>query len=106
MGFLGRESEAEVQRIAEFKAWLDARSKPAVLSVCAGALSIVDCWTMLIGVAAGLAAIGLGVAGRREIQRNPGLKGRRLSATGVGLGLTGMALSAVMYFVVYPSLSS
>ena len=106
MALFGRESEAHMQRIERFKTWLDSRSKPALLSLCAGAFSVIEFWTMVLGLLAGIAAIALGIAGHRELHRSTTLDGRRLATGGIALGLLGIALSLTMYFWGYGYLKS
>ena len=106
MGFLGRESEAERRRIERFKLWLDGCSKPALLSVCAGMFAVVEFWTMVLGAAAGAAAIVLGVVGRREASTSPTLRGRRLALLGILLGTVGIGLSTFMWLQGYALLEA
>ncbi len=105
MAFLGRDSPADLQRVRRFKTWIGARSPYAVISVAAGLFSIVDCWTLVLGILAGVAAIALGVRGLRDLREQPHLLGHRLCITGIALGIIGLALSLVMWLWLIPMLN-
>ncbi len=106
MAFLGRDSQVDLQRIERYKAWTSARSPYAIISVAAGLLSIVDCWTLILGVVAGLAAIGLGIRGLRDLREQPHLLGRRLCFTGIIMGVVGLVLSFAMWMWVFPAIQA
>lgn len=97
MAFLGRDSQADLQRVERFKAWTSARTPYAIISAAAGLLSIVDFWTMVLGVIAGIAAIALGFRGLRDLREKPRLLGYRLCITGIVLGSIGLVLSLAMW---------
>ena len=97
MAFLGRESEADQQRIERMRVWIHARTPYALISLALGLLAVVDFWTLVLGVAAGVAAIATGRRGLREINANPQLLGRRLCVAGIALGAMGIALSIFMW---------
>lgn len=97
MAFLGRESEADKQRIERMRVWIHARTPYALISLALGLLAVVDFWTLILGVAAGVAAIVTGRRGLHEIRANPQLLGRRLCASGIALGGLGIALSLFMW---------
>jgi hypothetical protein len=71
------------------------RSPFALFSVMCGILAVFDFFTMVIGVAMGIAAITLAVLGRRDLQRRPELLGARLCALGATLGVLGLLLSGL-----------
>lgn len=100
MAFLGRESEREQARAARLGEWVRARSGAAVASVPMGVLAVMDFFTMVLGVALGVAAIVLGTLGLRELSRRPELRGRGLAISGIALGACGLVLSAAFYMVV------
>lgn len=104
MAFLGRDSQTDVRRIERLKAWLALRTPYGPISVAAGIIAIVDCWTLILGIAAGLAAMALGGRGLRDLRQQPELLGRRLCVTGIVLGALGLVLSFAMWMWVYPSL--
>lgn len=106
MAFLGRDSQTDLRRIERLKVWLALRTSYAPISVAAGIISIVDCWTLILGIAAGVAAMGLGYRGLRDVKEQPQLLGRRLCLTGILLGAIGLVLSFAMWMWVYPSLRS
>ena len=102
MAFLGRDSQADLQRVQRYKAWTSARSPYAIISVAAGLFSIVDCWTLVLGIIAGIAAIGLGIRGLRDLREQPHLLGHRLCITGIVLGSLGIILSLLMWLWLIP----
>ena len=106
MAFLGRDSLADLRRIERLKAWLSLRTPFGPLSVAAGIIAIVDCWTLILGIAAGLAAIALGLRGFRDLREQPQLLGRKLCITGIILGVIGLVISFAMWMWVYPWLSA
>lgn len=106
MALFGRDSPADLQRIERVKQWVAARTPWAIFSVAAGLLAIVDCWTLVIGIAAGIGAILCGVRGLRDLAEHPHLTGRRLCITGIILGGVGLLLSFIMWMWVFPALSA
>ena len=105
MAFLGRDSERDLARIERFRHWAQARAPLALFSACLGLLSIVDCWTLILGVAAGIAAIITGILGLRDLKKRPELLGRKLCITGIILGAIGLVLSFAMWMWVFPALA-
>jgi len=103
MALFGRDSQADLQRIERVKAWTAARTPYALISFAAGLVAVVDCWTLVLGIAAGIAAIGFGVRGLRDLKEQPPLLGRRLCIAGIILGGCGLVLSFVMWAWVFPS---
>ena len=97
MAFLGRETEAEKQRIERMRSWIHARTPYALISPALGMLAIVDFWTLVLGLAAGVAAVITGNAGLRDLKVRPQLQGRRMCVTGIGLGIVGLLLTLVMW---------
>ncbi len=100
MAFLGRESQAERDRVERLGLWVRARSGYAVFSVPFGIVAVIDFFTMVLGVALGVLAIVLGVMGLREIKRRPPLLGRGLALTGIALGCTALVLTTLFYVLV------
>lgn len=106
MAWLGRESQREQQRAERVGAWLRARNTPALLSVPLGAIAVVDSLTMVLGLAASVAAVTLGIVGWRQTrppwshggQPQPG---RRLAVAGIVLGGLGIALSLLVAFLTH-----
>ncbi len=97
MAFLGRESEADRQRVERYRQWIRARTPLALISMALGLLAVVDCVVFVLGVPAGIAAIATGLRGLREIKAKPQLLGRRLCIAGIVLGTLGVALSFFMW---------
>lgn len=91
MAWFGRESAREQQRAERLAAWARAQNTSALLSVPLGLLAVVDAITMVLGLAAGIAAVVLGVVGWRGAPA-----GRGLAAVGIMLGLLGVALSVAV----------
>ncbi|MAX26936.1 MAG: hypothetical protein CMJ19_20775 [Phycisphaeraceae bacterium] len=105
MGLLGKESSRDVARADAFKVWISARPGHAIISLCSGVVAVLDAFTLVIGIAAGLLAIIAGLQGLGRIQSQPQLLGKRLCIAGMVLGSLGIVLSLVLWFVVYPMLS-
>ena len=101
MAFLGKDSQADAIRAQRVKDWTQARSPLAVSSGMLGCLAVLDAFTVILGVVLGLAAVGLGVAGLKQINTNPQLVGQRLCYLGIGLGIVGVTTSAVIGFFLY-----
>jgi hypothetical protein len=102
MAFLGRESEADLRRAERFRAWFQTRTPYALPSAALGALAMLEAFTLV--PIFGLAAIGLGIAGLRDLARRPNLSGRRMCFAGIGLGVAGLALH-VTWSLIYPALA-
>jgi hypothetical protein len=101
MAFLGRQSHREQQRIERFNAWFRARPIVAVLSPLLGLLAIVDFFTIVLGGAAGIAAIVTGVMGLKQLRAAPDRPGRPLCITGIIMGVVGLILTSLFVaFVV------
>jgi hypothetical protein len=103
MALLGRESQAERDRVERIGAWIRARSGLAVVSVPIGVVAVIDFFTLVLGVGLGVLAIVLGVLGLRELRRRPHLLGRRMAIAGIVLGCTAQALSTLFYVLVVRS---
>lgn len=97
MAFLGRESASDQQRAERVKVWVQTRSPFAIFSVMCGVLAVFDFFTLVLGVAMGVAAIVLAALGRRDIERRPELLGKKLCVTGAALGGLGLALSVLFF---------
>ena len=102
MALFGRESDADRERATRIREWVHARTPFSLFSVLFGVLSVVDAFTLLIGFAAGVAAIVFAGLGLRDLARRSTLLGRRLCALGIMLGCTGVMLSILMWKIVYP----
>lgn len=100
MAFLGRESQAERDRIERIGQWVRARSGYAVASVPLGVVAVVDFFTMVLGVMLGVGAIVLGLLGLREVRQRPELLGRRMAVTGIALGCVALTLTTLFYVLV------
>ena len=105
MAFLGRETDADRVRAERFRQWIHARSPYALASMLFGVVAVLDAFTLVLGVAAGLAAVVVGVLGLRDLAERRHLLGARLCAAGIVFGVLGIGLSIVMWAVVYPSLA-
>jgi hypothetical protein len=104
MSFFGRQSQTDLDRGERFRAWVGARTPFALLSFLFGIVAVLDAFTLILGVAAGVAALALGGLGLRDLKRRGHLSGHRFCAAGMILGLCGILLSMVMWTVVYPAL--
>ncbi len=105
MGLFGRESKADTARADAFKAWISARSGHALVSTAMGVVAILDAFTLILGVLAGIAAIILGFKGLETLERKPELMGKRFCYAGMALGGLGICFSLLMWLVIYPWLS-
>ena len=97
MALFGKESQADSQRARRVKQWAQERTPTSLFAMMFGMMALVDAWTMVIGVMAGLAAIALGVRGQRELAHLPDKRGRRLCQAGVVMGAAGLALSVIVW---------
>ena len=68
-------------------------------------MSVLDAFTLVIGLSAGVAAIILGVLGLQDLKKHPDRLGRRLCYAGIALGLAGITLSVIMWTVIYPMIA-
>ena len=93
MSLFGRETRAEHDRAERIGLWVRARTPFALFSGLFGIVSVLDAVTILIGLAAGAAAVVLGMLGLRDVARRRGLRGRRLCYAGMALGFVGIGLS-------------
>lgn len=105
MALFGRESEADRQRAERVRQWVHARTPYALVGLACGLLAVVDSFTLVIGLAAGLAAIVLGIVALKQIERQPALLGRRLALAAIVLGAAGIVLSLVMWLIILPALA-
>ncbi|MEX2216028.1 MAG: hypothetical protein WD768_18090 [Phycisphaeraceae bacterium] len=105
MGFLGRDSASDLRRIERWRQWAHARTPYALISPALGLLAIVDCWTLILGVAAGIAAIVTGIVGLRDLKERTNLIGKHLCFTGITLGILGLIASFAMWLWVFPMLA-
>ncbi len=101
MAFLGRESAADTARAERYRAWARARSPYALFAVLFGTVSVIDSITMVIGLACGIVALVLGVLGLRDLERNPTRLGHRLCVTAMGLGMLGIGLSGLVWWLLH-----
>ncbi len=102
MGLFGRESPARQQRIERRTAWIHAHTRWGFASAALGVVAVLDSFTLVLGVLAGVAAIATGLRGRRELRAQPQLRGERWCTVGIVLGTLGLVLSLLMALVVYP----
>lgn len=98
MALFGRESTADQQRAERIGQWVRQRNGHSLAATMFGIIAVVDAWTMVLGLAAGIAAIVLGTTGLRELRDRPEQRGRRLCKTAIGMGTTGIALSTALWF--------
>lgn len=105
MGLFGKESSRDVARADAFKAWISARPGEAVISLGAGVVALLDAFTVVIGLLAGMLAIVMGYRGLARIRLEPQLLGKRLCFAGIILGCLGITLSLVLWLIVYPRLA-
>jgi hypothetical protein len=106
MGLFGKESSRDAARADAFKTWISARPGQAIICLCGGVVAVLDAFTLVIGIAAGLLAIVAGWQGLKRIKDQPQLLGKRMCITGMILGSLGIMLSLVLGLIVYPSLSN
>lgn len=99
MALFGRESEKDARRAERIREWAQARSPYTLFAFGASILSVVDSITMVIGIAAGIAAIILSLRGRRDLQCNPELTGHRLNTAALVIGCIGVVLSCAVFVV-------
>ena len=105
MALFGRESEADRQRAERVRHWAQARTPYALVGLACGLLAVIDSFTLVIVIAAGVAAIVLGIVALKAIQRQPELLGRRLAVAAIVLGAFGVVLSLLMWLVILPALA-
>ena len=105
MGIMGKESSRDKARADAFKAWITARAGESVISLGAGVVAMLDAFTVVIGLFAGVLAIVTGYRGLQHITAQPDLLGKRLCVTGMILGSVGIAMSLILWLVVYPRLA-
>ena len=97
MGIFGRESAADAARARRVGLWAQQRHPLALLAMVLGILAVIDSITMVIGIAAGLGAIVVGMLGLRRLKREPKRLGRRLCLTAIVLGIVGIGMSLTVY---------
>jgi|GEM_PF-1387576 len=102
MGLFGRESEAQKQRIEGYTRWIHARDSYSLGCLLLGIIAVVDSFTMVIGVGAGVAAIVLSILGNRRIGADGDKLSRRFCWIGLALGIIGIGLAITMATVIYP----
>lgn len=102
MSLFGRETRAEHDRAERLGRWAHSQTPFALSSGLFGIISVLDAFTILIGIPAGTAAIVLGLIGLRDVARRRGVLGRRLCYAGIVLGAAGIGLSFIVWIVVYP----
>ena len=98
----GQETQARQERINRFSEFVRSRTPWSLAATLFGVLSVLDAFTIVIGLLTGIGAIVTSVVGLRDIQARPHLGGARLCKTAMVLGSLGIALSIVMATVVYP----
>jgi hypothetical protein len=97
MGLFGRENGREAERAQRIGAWVQQRTSLSLCSAMFGCLAVLEAWTMVLGVAAGLAAVGTGLAGLRELRDTPERYGWRLCRFGIVMGCVGLTLSVSVW---------
>lgn len=105
MGLFGKESSRDAARADAFKAWISARPGQAIVSLGLGVMAMLDAFTVVIGIAAGIAAVITGYQGLERLEREPELLGKRLCVSGMIMGTLGITLSLILWLIVYPWLS-
>lgn len=106
MTFFGRETHADRDRADRVRKWVHARSPYAIFSGLFGIVSVLDAFTLVIGLMAGALAILLALMGLRDLGHRSSLLGRRLCYVGMCLGATGMSLSLILWIIVYPMITN
>lgn len=100
MAIFGRESAADRARVERVRLFVQSRSPWALLSAMAGLLSVLDFFTLVLGLPLAIGAIVLGLAGLGDLKRRPGLGGRGLCIAGIVLGGLGLLLGAFFFLRV------
>ena len=106
MALFGRETHADRDRADRVRKWVQARTPYAMFSGLLGIVSVLDAFTLVIGLTAGAVAILLALMGLRDLKQRTSLLGQRLCYAGMCLGATGMGLSLVFWTVVYPMIAN
>jgi hypothetical protein len=101
MAFLGRETDADRVRAERFRQWIHARSPYALASMLFGIVAVLDAFTLVIGIIAGIFAVALAGFGIIDLRRRPQLLGQRLCNTGIILGTVGILASLILWRFVY-----
>ncbi len=101
MALFGRESEADRMRAERVRAWAQRQSPYALASGLFGVLAVLDAFTVVISLVAGPLAIGLGVYAHFDRRADAVRQARWLPRLGIGLGVLGLALTAVMWRWLY-----
>jgi len=97
MALFGRETSAQSERVERIRQWVQARTPYGPVSTMLGLAAVVDSVTMVVGVVMGLGAVVSGLAGLRDLARQPALLGRRLCYAGIALGCAGLLTSAAVW---------
>ena len=105
MGLFGKESSRDVARADAFKVWITAGPGHAIVALGLGGMAMLDAFTVVIGIGAGIGALIVGYLGLERIKHEPQLLGKRLCIAGMIMGALGIALSLILWLIVYPWLS-
>ena len=106
MALFGRESQTGRHRADRIQQWVQQRTPFALFSNLFGILSVLDAFTLVLGLSAGIGAIAMAILGLRDQRRHRGLLGKRLCYLGITLGAVGIAISVLMWTMVYPMIGS
>ena len=101
MAFFGRESDADRDRAERIRHWAQSRSPYALASILFGIIAVLDAFTLVIGVAAGIMAVVLAGLGVADLNKQPHLIGRSLCKAGIVLGTIGILTSFGLWWFVY-----
>lgn len=103
MAMFGRETEADRDRAERIRDWAQARSPFALASMLFGLVALLDAFTLVIGLGAGVLALAMGAMGLVDLGKRPHLLGGRLCKTGMMLGGLGLMASGAIWWFWYRS---
>ncbi|MDP6059498.1 MAG: hypothetical protein QGH33_11430, partial [Pirellulaceae bacterium] len=81
MALFGRETHSDRDRADRVRKWVQARTPYAIFSGLLGIVSVLDAFTLVIGLTAGAVAIVLALMGLRDLEKRTSLLGRQLCYT-------------------------
>ena len=101
MALLGRDTDADRVRAERFRQCIHARSPYALASMLFGVVAVLDAFTLVIGIIAGIFAVALAGFGISDLRRRPQLLGQRSCNTGIILGTVGIFARLILWRFVY-----